>query len=196
MGGTIIINNAVKGVTGETGPTGDEGAQGDPGGPTGMTGLTGPQGIDYRDDIVNHEDGSWASGVTYAALDVVSVSGTAYIAVENTGNNLNRNPALPQYRDPTSNDHYWNILTAGGVTGPTGMTGATGSTGSTGHTGDVRYTITPGGVGSNTPAWLQPSTNNIISFSEGDAGDFYITKNNVTINFDHDGFRVGQVNIM
>ena len=62
-------------------------------------------------------------------------------------------------------------------------------TGKTGMTGDVRYTI--GGI-----SLLQSYENNIIDFSMHDAGDFYITGNGVTVNFNSGMFRTGQVNVM
>jgi hypothetical protein len=83
----------------------------------------------------------------------------------------------------------WTLVAEKGSTGSTGPTGAQGETGLTGMTGDVRYTLLDISLLSSNQA-------NIIDFEMHDGGDFYITGNNVIVNFNSGMFRTGQVNIM
>jgi hypothetical protein len=173
MGSTITVAVVKAGDTGQTGPTGAGGAQGPAGGytgGTGMTGPTGPTGIKHK---------AWGTGNTYYVGDTVTDGGRLYICIENT--------STPT--EPLTNTTKWELAAQAGSTGPTGPQGSTGLTGLTGMTGDVRYTI--GGI-----SLLSSNAYNIIDFSMHDAGDFYVTGNNVIVNFNSGMFRTGQVNIM
>jgi len=211
MGGTLTIKTVETGPTGQTGAIGATGLSG---GPIGATGLTGPTGITYRD--------AYASGTpTYYVNDVVTHNERTYICVKEHGSaqasgGAAKNPDLAYCSDGTSatealcctnnngtwaNDActngtetwgttvYWELLAEMGSTGPTGPTGLSGASGQTGMTGDVRYTI--GGL-----SLLQSTTPNLIVFNMHDAANFYVTGNNVSINFDSGAFRTGQVNVM
>ena len=174
MGAAITVDTVKAGATGQTGAVGSTGAQGPAGGNTGGTGAVGPTGPTG----VNHRN-AWQSGLTYFVGDSVTYQGRLYICITNTSS-----PS-----EAPTDTSKWELAAQAGSTGPTGAQGATGLTGLTGMTGDVRYTI--GGI-----SLLQSDTHNIIDFSMHDAGDFYITGNNVIVNFNSGMFRTGQVNIM
>lgn len=98
------------GPTGPTGPTGPEGAASmlaGPTGATGSTGATGPTGADGADGADGAAGiayrGMWDSGTTYAANDVATLSGAAYIST--IGNNTNFSP---------TSGMYWNVFAAKG----------------------------------------------------------------------------------
>jgi len=69
--------------------------------------------------------GGWASGTTYKPGDVVTQSGSSYVAKsKSTG------------VSPASNASTWGLLAAAGATGATGTTGAKGDKGDKGDQGD------------------------------------------------------------
>lgn len=103
-----------------------------PTGPAGATGATGPQGPQGPPGGVNWR-GTWSGTTSYNQGDGVVYSGTLYVAVTTT---LNEVPP---------NTSYWEVLA--GATGPQGPTGATGATGATGPTGPAGPTG-PQGPGS------------------------------------------------
>ena len=153
------------------GPTGPAGATDGSTGSTGPTGVTGPTGIKF--------EGTWLNGNSYTVGETVTDGNRLYVCIENTSS-----PS-----EALSDTSKWQIVAEKGFTGSTGPTGGTGMTGKTGMTGDVRYTI--GGI-----SLLQSYQDNIVDFGMHDAGDFYITGNNVTVNFNPGMFRTGQVNVM
>jgi len=111
--------NGAPGATGATGPAGPQGVAG-VAGPTGATGATGATGVGLN------FTGPWLPSTAYAINDLVTLNGSAYIAViSNTAQN------------PSSDvvGAYWKVLVAQGATGASGATGATGPTGSTGAAG-------------------------------------------------------------
>jgi hypothetical protein len=74
--------------------------------------------------------GAWASGTTYRPGDVVTQSGSSYVAKK-------RSTGVA----PASDASTWGLLAAAGATGATGATGAAGATGVPGPNGvvDVSY---------------------------------------------------------
>jgi hypothetical protein len=172
MGGSLVIESVETGATGETGPIGATGLSG---GPIGPIGVTGPTGIDFR--------GTYSNGLNYYVDDTVTDTNhqRSYICIQNNGPSNGGIKAL-------TDTAYWTQISEMGATGPTGAVGMSGETGKTGMTGDVRYSIQ--GI-----SLLQSETNNLLTFNEHDASDFYITGNNVPINFVSGAFRTGQVNI-
>lgn len=87
-------------------------------GATGATGATGPagpmgaQGLTWR--------GAWSGVTTYAAYDLVSYLGAAYIAI-----------AISTNQNPATAGAYWQLFAAAGADGAAGAAGATGPAGST-----------------------------------------------------------------
>lgn len=136
------------GATGATGPQGQQGSKGDPGdtgpsgpqGPSGATGATGAAGTSFT------WEGEWSSGTTYQANDVVSRSGSTYIAVQGTTNN---DPAT----DNTNT--YWAEVAVQGVQGPTGASGSQGLQGPSGPEGATGPQGTQGPSGPQGPQGLQ-----------------------------------------
>src|SRR5439155_16945369 len=104
--------NVTNGVDGATGPAGPQGLTGDPG-PQGTIGDMGPVGITFRD--------AWAADATYVLNDVVTDSGSSYIA-------LNGNTAS----EPNDVNPDWSLLAAAGTNGTNGTNGTPGATGATG----------------------------------------------------------------
>lgn len=183
-----------QGVQGVQGPTGATGATGagttgatGPTGPTGPTGATGSAGLTYRN--------AWSAATGYNAGDVVSYSGTSYVALAGS---------LGQ--QPDTFTASWGVLSAKGATGVTGPTGATGATGTTGATGATGAGVTgatgPTGAASNVagptgatgvtgptgPTGPTGATgasgnatlsgNGVPSNSLGNNGDFYVDTTN------------------
>ena len=68
--------------------------------------------------------GTWSSGATYATNDVVTVSGTSYLALQASTN-----------QNPASATSYWMVLAAKGDTGASGSGSVSSVTGGTGLTG-------------------------------------------------------------
>ena len=143
-----------------------------------MTGMTGMTGITFK-------PGGYGTGANYVLNDLVTHQSKTYICIQANGAGAGAGGIHQPHNSPT----YWELAAEMGSTGPTGAIGMTGATGKTGMTGDVRYTI-------HGLSKLPSHINNIVVFGEHDARDFYITGNDVTINFDSGAFRTGQVNIM
>lgn len=118
MADTIVV---VESITPNVSITlsNDQGPQGTPGN-TGATGATGATG-----NFNNRYLGAWSSVTTYAIGDIVTYSGSSYIA---TLANTNEIP---------SGSAKWSVVAAKGDTGATGATGPTGATGATGATGSA-----------------------------------------------------------
>lgn len=137
----------VKGDTGSTGAQGVQGIQGDKGdtgsqgpkGDTGNTGATGSAGVGvWR--------GAYSAGTAYAVGDLVSDTGSTYIAIlAGTGHS------------PASSPSYWSVVAAKGDTGNTGAAGTNGANGSN------------GAAGTNGATW----TSGTSAPSGGVDGDFY-----------------------
>jgi hypothetical protein len=102
-------------------------------GPTGATGATGANGVglNFR--------GAWSSSTAYVINDLVTLNGSAYIAVTS---NTAQNPGSDVV------GAYWKVLVTQGATGASGVTGATGSTGAAGPTGNPGPTGATGLQGS------------------------------------------------
>jgi Chaperone of endosialidase/Collagen triple helix repeat (20 copies) len=118
-----------QGPVGAAGATGAQGAAGvagtvgvtGPTGPTGVTGATGTNGNSFN--FRNAFD----SSATYAISDVVTYSGSSYVAVQaNTG---------PANATPDANAGAWSVMAQEGTAGATGVAGTVGATGATGATG-------------------------------------------------------------
>jgi hypothetical protein len=149
-----------QGATGLSGPQGPQGPNGAPG-PAGATGPIGPQGVQgptgpagangARFNFRNAFDNS----VAYVANDVVTYSGSTYVAIAS-----NQGPSNPT---PDLNPGAWSLMAqqgsigpAGpqgpvGVTGPQGLAGVAGPTGSQGPAGVAGPTGSQGPVGVTGP---------------------------------------------
>jgi len=130
--------NGFNGATGATGPAGPQGLAGATG-PTGATGATGATGVglNFR--------GAWSSSIAYVINDLVTLNGSAYLAV---ASGTNQNPATDAV------GAYWKLLVGQGATGPTGLSGtvgATGPAGATGATGSAGPTGPQGSMGVSGP---------------------------------------------
>ena len=142
----------VQGLVGATGQTGPAGAQGlvGPTGANGATGLVGPKGLNWI--------GEWNSSTAYNVNDAVSLSGSAYIALQ-----VNTNTQPPAAG-------IWSLLSqkgdagpvgtqgAPGLQGPAGATGLAGAQGAIGPQGAPGLTGDPGPAGVAGPQGLQGPT--------------------------------------
>lgn len=130
------------GATGPQGPQGETGPQGLKGdtGATGPVGPTGPAGTDGSGSTLTWQ-GPWSSATAYTVDDVVSFSGSSYVAIANTTNN-----------EPDSSPTVWQLVAAAGAQGPTGSTGATGPQGLTGPTGATGTPGLTGATGATGPS--------------------------------------------
>ena len=111
--------------------------------------------------------GAWSSGASYAVNDVVSLSGSSYLAIQ-AGTNQN----------PSTQTAYWLVLASKGDTGATGATGSTGATGATGATGTAATisvgTVTTGAAGSSatvTNSGTSSAATLNFTIPRGDAGE-------------------------
>ncbi len=159
-----------QGQTGATGPQGAQGLQGATGsqGPVGPIGPQGPQGPAGQDGT-NGTNGSngvsfifrnaFDNSATYAANDVVSYSGSSYIAIA-----ANQGPNNPT---PDTNPSAWSLMAQEGAQGQTGIAGATGpqgsqgpqgQTGATGPTGPQGPQGIPGDMNPGSPYYIQNGT--------------------------------------
>ena len=123
------------GATGTTGATGPQGLQGFPGltGPQGLTGAAGTNGsgFDFRD--------AFDASASYAVDDVVTFSGSTYVAIAtSTGPN---NPT------PDTNTNLWNVLAQVGAAGAAGAQGSAGAAGTIGPQGPTGATGPAGALG-------------------------------------------------
>ena len=132
------------GLTGATGATGAAGATGSQGpigltGAQGATGATGPQGPAGANGTGFNFRNAFDPTATYAINDVVTYSGSTYLA--NVANG-------PNTLTPDANTSAWVVLAQQGATGsagPQGLTGAMGPQGSQGIQG-LAGAIGPQGV--------------------------------------------------
>ena len=144
-----------QGTAGAQGPPGAQGAAGTPGatgttgppgppGPQGSTGLQGPTGPPGTPGAAGSNGTGFAfrntfdPSATYAVNDVVSYSGTSYVAITTS--------AGPNNPTPDNNNEAWSVMAqqgaagtpgAAGATGPQGPQGPQGVSGSIGLTGDT-----------------------------------------------------------
>jgi hypothetical protein len=128
-------------------PIGSQGA-------TGATGPAGPTGPAFS-PILNWL-GSWSSGATYNAYDMVEYSGSSYIAIA-TGINQN----------PSTATSYWHLIASKGDAGAAGSAGAAGAKGSAWlpTTG-----IPGGGTGNNGDYALDAATGDVYLKAAGSWG--------------------------
>jgi hypothetical protein len=134
------------------GPTGPQGPQG-PQGPGGLSGPPGPQGVqgpagsagtngtsfDFR--------GAFNNSAVYAVNDVVTYSGSTYIAIA-----ANQGPSNPT---PDVNLAAWSVMAQQGSTGPAGPQGPAGGAGSMGPQGPAGTTGPQGPAGATGPSGPQ-----------------------------------------
>ncbi len=152
-----------KGATGLTGATGPQGVQGATGltgatgsqGPVGLpgaTGAAGPQGPAGTNGAGFNFRNAFDPTATYAVNDVVTYSGSTYLA------NVVNGPSLLTPDEDTS---AWVVLAQQGATGPAGPQGLTGAMGPQGSTGAQGAAGTNGIDGSNGAQGIQgiPGTN-------------------------------------
>lgn len=192
----------IQGLQGATGVTGATGAAGPAGnnGPQGLTGPVGPRGMTWK--------GTWSSSLAYAVNDAVTISGSAYVALQA---NTNTAPPVAGIWDllaqkgdigitgptgsigPTGLAGPQGATGAVGVAGPQGATGAQGPQGDTGATGPIGLTGSQGFAGVNGPAGANGSRWNSWNVppdvSWGSLGDYYLNSANgdVYVKIDSDG---------
>src|SRR3974390_820162 len=151
----IVLNGPAgpQGPQGQQGPNGLSGSQGPAGpqGPAGSNGLQGPAGTAGTNGVSFNFRSAFSNAATYAVNDVVTYSGSTYIAIAaNQG---------PNNTTPDQNSAAWSLMAQQGAAGVQGQNGAAGPQGQTGQTGaigpqgpqgpqgpsgvmDPRYTIT------------------------------------------------------
>ena len=118
-----------QGTAGATGATGSTGA-------TGPAGATGTAGTTYR--------GAWTAVATYAAGDIATRHGGAFIAPGAITANNDPNAS----GDGQTATNGWDPYAVEGAQGPTGATGSTGATGPAGATGSQGIQGATGPTGS------------------------------------------------
>jgi len=151
----VFVTPGPQGPQGIPGPPGPQGAQGVPGamGLQGAPGIDGPigpkgdpgQGFRFR--------AAFDPTAVYAAYDVVTYSGSTYVA---TGT---ANPGDPA---PNANPN-WSLMAQQGATGPRGFNGVPGAPGATGAQGLPGAPGPPGPPGAQGPGGfngMQEFTNN------------------------------------
>jgi len=137
----------LSGATGQQGPAGVTG----PAGPIGQQGPQGQAGPSGTNGVSFNFRSAFSNAATYAVNDVVTYSGSTYIAIAaNQG---------PNNTTPDQNSAAWSLMAQQGAAGVQGQNGAAGPQGQTGQTGaigpqgpqgpqgpsgvmDPRYTIT------------------------------------------------------
>jgi hypothetical protein len=183
----------VVGPTGSTGPQGQQGATGAPGatgpqGPTGSTGATGPQGPLGPIGAMGLTGAQGPQGLqgpagtngtgfnfrnafdptaTYAVNDVVTYSGSTYVAIATNG---------PGSQTPDQNSSAWSVMAQQGAIGQTGAQGAQGATGPQGPiglTGAAGSQGATGAVGPMGPQGLTGATG--AQGPQGPAGPIGVT---------------------
>lgn len=148
------------GATGPQGPTGAAGAQG-PAGPIGPVGPQGPAGADGAPGAPGaagsgfNYKGAWVFGSAYVVNDVVTFSGSSYVAtVANSRDTAN----------PPSDPAAWSVMAqagadgaagAPGAQGPQGPAGADGAPGAQGPAGPAGSPGAPGAIGPVGPVGPQ-----------------------------------------
>ena len=137
---------AASGPAGAVGPAGPAGPQGPPGlpGPQGVQGLQGikgdPGGLVFR--------GNWNTGNTYAANDLVSYGGAAWVSL--VASNVNFVPGT----SATTGAGAWGLLVPAATTPASSPPGGSGSAASLGFKGAYSASATYG-------------TNDVVSYSNG-----------------------------
>lgn len=131
------------GAQGPAGPAGPQGVKGDTGaqgsaGPAGATGPQGPAGTNGASNVTYR--GTWSNATSYVLGDLVTYSGTGYIA---KASNTNVTPG---------ENASWSLFVQQGATGPAGPAGPTGATGPTGPKGDTGAAGATGATGATGPA--------------------------------------------
>jgi hypothetical protein len=152
----IVPTNA--GSVGPPGPQGPVGAQGSTGpmGPTGSQGAPGVNGTSFN--LRNAFD----STAVYAVNDVVTYSGSSYLAIAASG---------PSPQTPNQNPAEWSVMAQQGglgTEGPQGATGAQGPQGSIGQTGLTGLAGATGATGAQGSIGLMGP--NGLPGSQGAAG--------------------------
>jgi Collagen triple helix repeat (20 copies) len=130
------------GLTGATGAAGATGSQGPIGltGPQGATGAAGPQGPAGTNGAGFNFRNAFDPTATYAINDVVTYTGSTYLASVANG---------PSALTPDANTSAWVVLAQQGATGPAGPQGLTGAMGPQGSTGAQGTAGTNGTNGTN-----------------------------------------------
>ena len=143
-----------KGDMGATGPQGPAGAQGPQGiqGQIGLTGLQGlqgdpgPQGLQGANGIGFNFRNTFDNSASYVMNDVVTYSGSTYVAVTaNQG---------PDNLTPDQNPTVWSLMAQQGAVGAQGPKGDTGAQGLQGLQGDAGPTGAQGSKGDPGPQGL------------------------------------------
>jgi hypothetical protein len=152
-----------QGLTGAIGPTGVTGAPGQQGltgatgaigaiGPTGLMGLVGPQGpagMNGTNGTGFNFRNAFDPSATYAVNDVITYSGSTYVAIAANQGPSNSNPDV---------NPAWALMAQQGATGPAGAAGGTGPQGMQGPQGPQ------GPQGAQGPAG-PPGASGLISFN-------------------------------
>jgi len=142
-------------------------------GPSGASGSIGPEG-----NLSNNFKGIWTDiGTTYYEDDVVFLSGSSFVRYTSDAGDYNPIVDVNENGDGISGLR-WSILCSGGIQGEKG------------DRGTVQYSVS----GNNS---LLPShVTNTIDFSTYDAQEYYITGNEVVIEFNTGTFLTGAVYIL
>jgi hypothetical protein len=152
-----------QGLTGATGPTGVTGGPGQQGltgatgaigaiGPTGPMGLVGPQGpagMNGTNGTGFNFRNAFDPSATYAVNDVITYSGSTYVAIAPNQGPSNSNPDV---------NPAWALMAQQGAAGPAGAAGGTGPQGMQGPQGPQ------GPQGAQGPAG-PPGSSGLISFN-------------------------------
>ncbi len=143
-----------QGQTGATGATGPAGPQGQMGltGPQGPQGDVGPQGPAGANGVGFNFRNAFDNSASYAINDVVTHSGSSYVAIA-----ANQGPSNPT---PDQNSSAWSLMAqqgavgAQGTQGPQGQAGAQGPAGPAGPQGQTGATGPAGPSGPQGPMGL------------------------------------------
>ena len=127
-----------------TGPAGPAGALGPVGpmGPSGPPGPQGQQGPTGSSATTFNFKGPFSVSASYVLNDVVTYSGSSYIAITANG---------PGSQTPDVNTTAWSLLTQAGAAGPQGLQGLAGVTGPAGPAGPAGPTGAAGTTGATGP---------------------------------------------
>ena len=146
---SVMAQQGSTGPAGPQGPAGGAGSMG-PQGPAGPTGPSGPQGVQGPaggDGIGFNFRSAFDNSAAYAVNDVVTYSGSAYIAIA-----ANQGPSNPT---PDVNLAAWSVMAQQGSTGPAGPQGPAGGAGSMGPQGPAGTTGPQGPAGATGPSGPQ-----------------------------------------
>jgi hypothetical protein len=159
---------AQQGGTGPAGPQGPAGGAGlmGPQGPVGMTGSSGPQGVQGPtggDGVSFNFRSAFDSSAAYAVNDVVTYSGSTYIAIAG-----NQGPSNPT---PDVNSAAWSVMAQQGGTGPAGPQGPAGGAGPMGPAGATGPQGPVGTTGPSGPQGVQGPAGPSISGLSSDGAN-------------------------